>query len=90
MCSMGWTRVIRNERPPNLQLDTSKNMNLNNYNIFKVHYKASKTHQVESIVYYDVGYRFYKSYYNVTFIGGKLLFTRRQQISNRNCRRGKQ
>ena len=35
-------------------------------------------------------HRFYKSYYNVSFICGKLLFTRRQRLSNRNCRRGKQ
>ena len=33
------------------------------------------------IVYYDVGYcnihRFYKSYYNVSLVGGKFLLTRR-------------
>ena len=29
--------------------------------------------------------RFYKSYYDVSLIGGKLLLTRRRRLPKRNC-----
>ena len=35
-------------------------------------------------------FNFYKSYYIVGLIGGKLLLTRRRRLSNRNCQSGKQ
>ena len=47
------------------------------------------------IVCYDVGYyyllhRFYKSFHNVSLIGGKLLLPNWWRLLNRNCRSGKQ